>query len=276
MKKIILNQKLFLPILVFIFSVFAFGALAREVAWPDTPLGTPFPEAGMNLLVKYFYEWGICLGGFAAFIALVIAGSQYLASVGNPAMMREAKDRIISAGLGLGLLLGSWLILNTINPQFTHFPPLAPIGTKIITPTIPELPTDQDFPECSYVEVTIRREGTETIESFGTIGTECIDLPAEGFEPIETEDTIDITFYSEENKPCVSIPGSEPCYIGPGQDGQKGTDDDIEYRRCRGTIAFYGRESCEDEVIQIVYSSRNITGFNRDLRSCKMITTVYY
>ena len=100
-------------------------------------------------LVQYFYEWGIALGGLAVFIVLIIAGFQYLTSVGDPTKMKEAMDRIESAFLGLVLLLGSWLILNTINPELTtlRLPPtdLAKIGQlecncpeDIICPDCPE------------------------------------------------------------------------------------------------------------------------------------------
>jgi hypothetical protein len=57
----------------------------------------------------------------AAFISLVIGGFQYLTSMGEPARLAEAKDRIRSAFFGLILLLSSWLILNAINPQLTTF-----------------------------------------------------------------------------------------------------------------------------------------------------------
>ena len=100
------------------------ASAALLVNWPTSPLGTPFPEAGINLLVQYFYEWAIALGGLAAFVILIIAGFQYLTSAGDPGKMREARGRIQSAVLGLVLLLGSWLILNTINPALTTLQPL--------------------------------------------------------------------------------------------------------------------------------------------------------
>jgi hypothetical protein len=91
-----------------------------EVKWPNSPLGTSIARCtNVTGMVKYFYEWGIALGGLVAFISLVIGGFQYLTSMGEPARIREAKDRIYSAFFGLILLLGSWLILNTINPQLT-------------------------------------------------------------------------------------------------------------------------------------------------------------
>jgi hypothetical protein len=93
-----------------------------EVKWPNSPLGTSIARCtNVTGMVKYFYEWGIALGGLAAFISLVIGGFQYLTSMGEPARLAEAKDRIRSAFFGLILLLGSWLILNTINPQLTTF-----------------------------------------------------------------------------------------------------------------------------------------------------------
>jgi hypothetical protein len=70
-------------------------------------------------VVKYFYEWGIFIGGVAAFISLVFGGFLYLTSAGDPGRLREAKDRIFSAIIGLVLLLGIYLILNTINPELT-------------------------------------------------------------------------------------------------------------------------------------------------------------
>ncbi|MBA7640098.1 hypothetical protein ES703_47763 [subsurface metagenome] len=91
-----------------------------ELAWPNSPMGTSLTDNSKLVdFIKYLYEWGIALGGLAAFIALVIAGFQYLTSAGNAIKMRDAMKRIQSAVLGLLLLLGSVLILNTINPQLT-------------------------------------------------------------------------------------------------------------------------------------------------------------
>jgi len=91
-----------------------------ELAWPNSPMGTSLTDNSKLVdFVKYLYEWGIALGGLAAFIALVIAGFQYLTSAGNAMKMSNAMKRIQSAVLGLLLLLSSVLILNTINPQLT-------------------------------------------------------------------------------------------------------------------------------------------------------------
>jgi len=111
-----------------------------EVSWPNSPMGTPLnDDSNLVNLIKYLYEWGIGLGGLAAFIALVIAGFQYLTSAGNAMKMKDAMDRIKSAGFGLVLLLGSFLILNTINPQLTELKmPTIPPGSVSLKSIMPE------------------------------------------------------------------------------------------------------------------------------------------
>ena len=109
-----------------------------EVDWPNSPRGTVLTGKSLTNLIQYLYEWGIGLGGFAAFIALIIAGFQYLTSVGNAGKMKDAMDRIKSAGLGLVLLFGSFLILNIINPQLTELKiPTTPSGSGGLNSILP-------------------------------------------------------------------------------------------------------------------------------------------
>lgn len=108
---------LFLITSFFYFSTFL-KVFALEVAWPPSPFGTRLTDgSSFTEVVKYFYEWGIAIGGIAVFISLLIGGFLYLTSAGDPARLREAKDRIISSFIGLVILLGSWLIVRTINPE---------------------------------------------------------------------------------------------------------------------------------------------------------------
>ena len=116
------------------------------VDWPDSPgipTGTSLDEdSKLQHIIKYFYEWAVALGGLAVFIVLVFAGIQYLASAGNPAQMTEAKGRIQSAVMGLVLLLGSLLILNTINPQLTT------LGELVFEPPTKGLNTCEKDEDC--------------------------------------------------------------------------------------------------------------------------------
>lgn len=122
MKNFIKNRKKIFFLLFLGILIFAFQVSAMEIDWPPSFTGTDLTDAStLPELIKYFYEWGISLGGLAVFIALLIAGFQYLTSTGNVEAMRQARDKITSAFYGLILLLSSWLILNTINPELTTF-----------------------------------------------------------------------------------------------------------------------------------------------------------
>lgn len=109
-----------LLVLLGIFGI-ALNALALEIDWPPSPSGevTLDDDTSLAEMVKYFYEWIIAIAGLAVFFILVMAGFQYLTSVGDPGKMKDATDRIKSAIFGLVLLLSSYLILNLINPELT-------------------------------------------------------------------------------------------------------------------------------------------------------------
>ena len=79
------------------------------------------PEKALPLYIKYFYSLFLTISGVAAFIAIVFGGFLYLVSVGSPAKMKNARDQISTGILGLIILLSSYLILTTINPQLTIF-----------------------------------------------------------------------------------------------------------------------------------------------------------
>ncbi|MCD6550121.1 fibronectin type III domain-containing protein [bacterium] len=93
-------------------------AKALELHWPPAPGGKTLDDTSTLVdFVDYAYRWGVLLGGLAAFIALIIAGFQYLTSVGDPNKIKDARDRIISALIGLALLFGSYIIISILNPD---------------------------------------------------------------------------------------------------------------------------------------------------------------
>ena len=117
-------QKKFLIIFLLLFGTLVINFTTFAITWPSTPSGIRLDPTNSKLpdFIKYIYEWSLALGGLSIFIILVIAGIQYLTSTGNPGQITIAKERIKSAILGLILLLGSFLILNTINPILTSLP----------------------------------------------------------------------------------------------------------------------------------------------------------
>lgn len=135
------------------------SSFALVLDWPASPGGIDLNNlTGGNELpemVAYFYEWGITIGGLVAFAALVSAGFQYLTSVGDPAKMGDARDKISSAVFGIFLLLSSFLILEIINPELIALKP----------------PTDITEPSVNLEEVEFTLEVTDCEEAILYDGT---------------------------------------------------------------------------------------------------------
>lgn len=124
MRKFLKNKNIILIIfgllIIFslLFSLKVYGEVRLETDWPVAPGGKEL-EASSTLVdfIDYAYRWAMLLGGLFAFFALIMGGFQYLTSTGDPNKMRDAKERVIAAILGLVLLLSTYVILNTLNPE---------------------------------------------------------------------------------------------------------------------------------------------------------------
>ena len=117
-------KKFLCPIFLILISLIPAISFALELQYPeiDIPgIGKTTLFLGMDLgkLIAWLYYFIIGISGFAAFIMLIWGGVQWLTSAGNPSKMGEARDRIGSALLGIVIILASWLILNTIDPNLT-------------------------------------------------------------------------------------------------------------------------------------------------------------
>ncbi len=71
----------------------------------------------LSTYLAAIYRAGLILASVLSVLMIVIGGIQYMTAGGNPGRLGDAKDRIWQAILGLLLVLGSYLILNTINPD---------------------------------------------------------------------------------------------------------------------------------------------------------------
>jgi Type IV secretion system pilin len=85
--------------------------------------------------IDNFYQFALAIGGLLAFGAIVYGGIKYLTSAGNPSSQSEGKEWIYSALLGLLLLAGAYLILDTINPALVTLS-LPVLGGVNIPPVI--------------------------------------------------------------------------------------------------------------------------------------------
>ena len=126
-----------------------------EIKYPEifgVKLGTV--DVGLPTYAKYIFNFVIVISGLIAFAALIWAGIVYSTSYGKPERMKEAKSRIKSALLGLLILLFSFLILTTLNPELVIFR-LPNITTVPVTPppTIP--PASSELYENPYDKIRI-------------------------------------------------------------------------------------------------------------------------
>jgi hypothetical protein len=89
---------------------------ALEIGYPTMggqQLGkqSTFPD-----YVKYIFNFAIAISGVIAFVVLIFNGFKYLTSAGETGAMNDAKNKITGAFIGIIMLLGSYLLLTTINP----------------------------------------------------------------------------------------------------------------------------------------------------------------
>ena len=147
LKKIII----FLLLLLIIPSI-SLAATRANQSWPASPLGTKitftcpkYPPDTLDCvpgnpyfiedinekivgdqpidiphLITYFYEWIIVLGGLAVFVAFIWAGLLLLTSVGDAGKMSQARKKMQNSLIGFLILLSSYLIFYTINPELTR------------------------------------------------------------------------------------------------------------------------------------------------------------
>jgi hypothetical protein len=81
------------------------------------PPATPVASQAPNTIVQEVYQFALMIGGLLAFGAIVFGAIKYTLAAGNPSGQHEGKEWITQALLGLLLLVGATLVLNTINPE---------------------------------------------------------------------------------------------------------------------------------------------------------------
>lgn len=82
---------------------------------------TPFCSGGIGNCVSRVYIWSIGAAGLLALVMLIVGGYLVMTSGGNAQQASNGKSYITSSIVGLGLLLGAYFLLNTINPDLTNF-----------------------------------------------------------------------------------------------------------------------------------------------------------
>jgi len=120
-----LNQTKF--VLSLLLSIFIFSFASSFVAADERGLEADYPAIGeqeglsddatLSDLAIYVFNFSLIFAGVSAFASLVYGGFIYLTSAGNPTKQNDAKSWIFGGIAGLVLILSSFLILKTINPE---------------------------------------------------------------------------------------------------------------------------------------------------------------
>jgi len=115
MKKIIFFTFIIFSLIVV--PAFCFAVDLEQIYPTLNTVQTLNETTSISGFISYISTWAIVLAVLIVIITLIISGVQYLTSAGRPQAMTEARTRIYKAFLGLAILVASYLILVTVNPQ---------------------------------------------------------------------------------------------------------------------------------------------------------------
>ncbi len=111
---------------------------------PNVPLPTLGSGAlaiDGSLFAKYlgaFYVYFIGVIGILAVVMIMYGGYHYIVSMGNPSRMKQGKEVISGALIGLMLALTSFLLLNIINPALVNIHSIVPTFIARVVQTYEE------------------------------------------------------------------------------------------------------------------------------------------
>ena len=137
--KIIQSALLFLLVLFFAFPVFAADEISftPQIAIPGSDKITSNDLKNGTAIGKYItiiYNYSIGAVGILATITMMWGGVRWLTAGGNKEAVADAQSWIKGSLTGLVLMMCSYIILHTVNPDLTYFRPI------VITPIKQEVP----------------------------------------------------------------------------------------------------------------------------------------
>jgi len=111
----------FTPLFILIIFFFWIGITnAQYVPLAPLPGVENASQTNLQNYLGAIFKIGIGLAGVFAVLMIVIGGIQFIGGASSPSARADAKSKITNAVFGLILALGSWLILNTINPAILN------------------------------------------------------------------------------------------------------------------------------------------------------------
>lgn len=110
-----------------------------DVSFPGAPVATD----NVSSYIANLYKFGVGIAGILA-VGMIVAGAILYSVSGAVDKKNEGKDMIYSAIWGVVLLLGSYLILKTVNPRLVELQ--QPGGGNLEPLQLPGLCTKENYP----------------------------------------------------------------------------------------------------------------------------------
>ncbi len=117
----------------------ASAAKTLELVYPVLPGESTsiVVSSGLPQYINYIFRFSIVSIGIVVFFVIIYNGIKYSTSLGNASKLLDAKQGISAGILGMIILLSSFLIFNTINPELTVLETSDPtVVDPIVTPGI--------------------------------------------------------------------------------------------------------------------------------------------
>ncbi|OGZ33570.1 MAG: hypothetical protein A2Y98_01385 [Candidatus Portnoybacteria bacterium RBG_19FT_COMBO_36_7] len=205
-------KKIIIPIFLILFFLLVLPLVASAIEYP---FGNMSQDPSPCEYVSVLFVWGLGIVGAVAVTAIAYGGFRYM--VGQ---VQEGKEIIYSALLGLLLLMASWLILYTINPDLATLKcdtaktaSGTPTGTPSGTPSSPTPSTPSGTTSGNTLSEQAARDQLTAanigVKSDCPVGqsSNCVDL--EGMK----QETID------EIKSIANQAGTSNVYVTAGTEG---------------------------------------------------------
>lgn len=164
------------PVMTKLEEEFKFKDIVLGVTIPSLQFSAPPTEVDeqgniyipwLGEYIKAIYNFSIVIISIIAVVVLIISGAQIITSAGGPAKAAGYK-RISQAIIGLFIAWGSYVVLNTINPNLTAFKSLK---IEYVEPEEIDLPDNSELSLESSSAPTggNRMPAAETLKTLATI-----------------------------------------------------------------------------------------------------------
>ncbi len=246
-----------LLIVVFLSFLSIGFCFARKVEVPLPGLGE---EPDLPQYISTIFKLVMGIAGTIAVLALVIGSVRYMTSAGNAEAKSDAKKRILGAIFGIILLLSSYLILRTINPQLIELE-LTPLS---------EVPGLYLITKGERKPCPMLMADTTKLASGTTVLYDCLDP--------KKNPTLLAFFYPEKNHKGEPNVKEISCGDSQSLDGQS-----FEIRTKLPGVYLYSDSGCSPGKYRsntYMSSQEDLGGFNKNVRCVEIINDpdndVYY